>query len=167
MVHLIIINWFDRSGIWIWNRFRVRFNCKLWRTNVNITIINEMMIKSLHDSWNHRTDFGRRSTVFEVIFWRLTVPLFWQIIWFINMKGVDLVHIYYKNWLEEVMAPDNSDTRLISNHSTVFANNLLSKAEICNDWLDNCCIVVGGRWRNKNMIDLTWSGKCIWGSKNF
>ena len=58
MVHFIIINWFDRSGFWIWNRFIVRFNWKLLRLNLNITIINGMMIKYPHDSWNHRIFWG-------------------------------------------------------------------------------------------------------------
>ena len=45
MVHFIIIDLFDRSGVWIWYRFRVIFNWKLLRVNLNITIINGMMIK--------------------------------------------------------------------------------------------------------------------------
>ena len=44
MVHFIIIKWFDQSGLWIWNRLIVRFKWKLWRANLNITIINGMMI---------------------------------------------------------------------------------------------------------------------------
>ena len=45
MVHFIIINWFDQSGVGIWNRFRVTLIWKIWRVNLNITIINGMMIK--------------------------------------------------------------------------------------------------------------------------
>ena len=44
MVHLIIFNWFNWSGVWIWNWFRIKFNWKLWRVNLNITIIIGMTI---------------------------------------------------------------------------------------------------------------------------
>ena len=91
MVHLIIINLFDRSGVWIWNRFRVIFNCKLLRLNLNITIINFMTINFSHDSWNYRDDFGRRCTEFEVSFWSLDVPLYWWLIWFFTMKEFELI----------------------------------------------------------------------------
>ena len=60
IVHFFIINWFNQSGAWIWDMFRVRFNWNLWSVNLNVTIINCMVIKSLHDSWNHSTSFGRR-----------------------------------------------------------------------------------------------------------
>ena len=98
MVHLIIINWFDRSGVWICNRFRVRFNWKIWRMNLNITIINGIMIKFPYDSWNHRTGFWRIGPGFEVICWRLDVPLYWWFICFFNMKSVDLIRLYYNIW---------------------------------------------------------------------
>ena len=94
MVHFIIINWFDCSDVCIRNRFRVIFNWKLWRVNLNITIINGAMIKSPHGSWNHRAGFGRRGPGFEVIFWRLAVPLSWSFICFFTMKGVELIHLY-------------------------------------------------------------------------
>ena len=63
MFHFIVINWFICSGVWIWNRFRVRFNWKLWRVDLNITIINLIIITSHCDSWNHRTGFWRIVTV--------------------------------------------------------------------------------------------------------
>ena len=37
MVHFIIINLFDQSGVWICNIFRVKFNWKLLRVNLSIT----------------------------------------------------------------------------------------------------------------------------------
>ena len=92
MDHLIIVNWFDRSGFWIYNIFRVRFNWKLWRVNLNITIINGMMIKFLCGIWNNRTGFGRIGRGFEVSWFRLAVPLYWWLIWFFTMKFVELIH---------------------------------------------------------------------------
>ena len=160
MVHSIIIYWFDRSGVYICNRFRVRFKRKLLRVKLNITIINGMVIKSHHDSWNHRNSFGRRGTGFEVRFWRLDVPLSWWLSWFITIKGVELVRISSNNWWEEVRATDNSGISLVSNSSKYFANNLLSNVKICNKWLESLCIFVRGIWGNKIMIALNWSGQC-------
>ena len=54
IIRLIIINLFNPSGVWIWNWFIVILNWKLLSGNFNITIINGMMIKSTHYSWNHR-----------------------------------------------------------------------------------------------------------------
>ena len=95
MVHFIIINWFNWSDVWICNGFRIRFNRKLWRVNLKITITTGMMIKYNYDIWNHRTDFGRRGPGFEVICWRLTVPPSWWISFFFTMKGVELIDLYY------------------------------------------------------------------------
>ena len=64
--------------------------------NLNINIINSMIIKSLHDRQNHRTDFGIRGPGFEVNFWRLAVLLSWCLSWFITTKGVKLTHISSK-----------------------------------------------------------------------
>ena len=47
--HFIIINLFDWSGIQIWNRVWGRLKWILWRINLYITIINNMMIKYTHD----------------------------------------------------------------------------------------------------------------------
>ena len=133
MVHLTITNWFNRSGVWTWNIFGVIFKWKIWRVNINITIINCMMNKSPHDIWNHRTGFGRRGPGFEVRFWRLDVSLSWWISWFITMKSVELVHIYSKNWWEEVRATDDAGISLVSNYLTEFTNNILSNVGICNN----------------------------------
>ena len=116
MPHFTIINWFNRSGVWIWNIFRVKFNWKLWRVSLNITIINGMMIKSLRDSWKHRTCFGSRGYVFEVIFWRLAVPLYWWLSWFLTMKGVEFINLSSKTWWEKFRATDDTDISLVSNH---------------------------------------------------
>ena len=166
MVYLIIINWFYRSFICIYNRSIVRFNWKIWRVNLNITIINGTIIKSTHDSWNHRTGFGRRITVFEVSCWRLAVPLSWWISWFLTMKGVELINIYSKTWLEESRATDDSGISLVYNSSTQFTNNLLSHAESCNNCLESCCKIVDGIRRNKITREMTWSGQCLWSSNN-
>ena len=88
MLHFIIINLFDWSGVWIWNRLRVRFNWKLWRVNLNITIINGIIIKSHTDIWNRSTGFGRIGTGFEVRFLSFAVPLSCWLIYFVTMKLV-------------------------------------------------------------------------------
>ena len=98
MVHFIIIHLFDRSGVWIWNWCRFTFNWKPWMVNYNITIINGMMIKCPHDSWNYRTVLGRRGPGFKVIFWRLYVTLSWWLVWLFTMKGIELIHLSSKNW---------------------------------------------------------------------
>ena len=108
------------ENVWIWNRSRVRFNYKLWRVNLNFTIINGMMIKYLHYSWNHKTVFGRRGAIFEVIWCRLAVPLSWWISWSVATKGVEFIHLYYKTWWEEFRAKDDSGISLVSNPSTEF-----------------------------------------------
>ena len=118
MVHFSIINWFNWIGVWIWNRFRVQFNWKLWRVKLNTTIINGMMIKPPYDIWNHRASVGRRGPVFGVIFWRLNVTLSWCFIRLITMKGVELIHIYSKNWWEEIRDTDDAGIRIVSNTST-------------------------------------------------
>ena len=87
-----------------------------------------MMIKYPHYIPNHSTGFGRRGPIFEFNFWRLSVPLYWWISWFITMKGVELVHISSKTWREEFRPMDGSGIILVSNYSTVIANNLLSNA---------------------------------------
>ena len=151
MVHFITTNLFNWSGVWIWNRFRVIFKWKQWRVNLNITIINGMMIKYPHYSWNHRDGFGRRRHGFEVSCWRFAVPLSWWISWFIAIKGVEMVHISSKNWRKEFMATDDAGIILMLNYSTEFTNNLLLKSESCNNWLESCCINVGVNWRTKMM----------------
>ena len=128
MIHFIIINWFDWSGLWIWNRFRVKLKWKNWRVNLNITIINGMMIKYTNDCWNHRAGVGRRSHWFEVIFWRLAVTLSWRFIWFFNIEGVELINLSSKTWWEEFRATDDAAVILVSNPSTVFTNTLLYHA---------------------------------------
>ena len=164
MVHLNIIYWFNRSGVWIWNRFRVKFNWKLWRVNLNITIINEMIIKSPHDSWNNSNGFERRCTGFEVIFWMLAVTLSWRFIWCFTMKGVELIYLSSKTWWEKFSATDDSGIIFVSNTSTEFANTLLSHLCSCKNWMERWCIIVDGRWRTAMMRDLTWSGQCCWRS---
>ena len=86
MFHFIIINWFDRSIICIWNRFRVRLIWKIWRVKFNISIINI-----------HRTGFEMKGPGFEVRCWMLAVPLYWYISWFVTMKGFEVIHLYYNN----------------------------------------------------------------------
>ena len=74
IIHFTVINLFNQSGVWIWKWFRVRLTWKLWSVNFNINVINGMMIKSPHDRWNHRVDFGSRGPGFEVSLQRLAVP---------------------------------------------------------------------------------------------
>ena len=166
MVHSIIINSFNNSGVYIWNIFRVKFNWKIWRVNLNITIINDMTIKSPHDSWNHRASVRNRGPGFEVICWRLAVPLSWGFIWLFTIKGVELIHLSYKTWWEEFRAIEDEGISLVYNPSTVFAINHLYNAESCNNWLYILFIIVDGRRRTKMMKALTWSGKCCWSSNN-
>ena len=166
MVYFIIIDWFNRSGVWIWNWFRVRINWKLWSGNFNITNINGMMINSPHDSWNHKVGFGRRGTGFEVSCRRLAVPFSWWLIWFITMKCIELIHISHKTWWEEFWTTDDAGIRFVSNYSTAFTNALLYHAEIYNNWLGSWCLIVDGIWRSEIMRALTWSGQCFWSSNH-
>ena len=76
MILFIIINWFNRSGVWIWNWFIVRLNWKIWSGKINTAIINGNMIKSPHDIYNHRVGFVMGCPRFEVNFWRLDVTLY-------------------------------------------------------------------------------------------
>ena len=163
MFHIITINFFEQSDVWIWNRFRVRFKCKLWRVNLIVAIINIMMIKYPNDSWKQRPSFGRIDPWFEVIFCRLDVPLSWWLSCLITMKRVELVHLSSKTWWEEVRATDGSYLSLVSNSSTAFANNIMFNEGSWNNWLYCCCINIGGRQRTKIMRALNWNGQCSWG----
>ena len=167
MVHIIIINLNDWSGVCIWNRFRVILNWKIWRVNLNITIINGTMIKSPRDSLNHRTVLGSRHPGFGVSWRRLDVPLSWWIIWFITTKGVEFINISSKICEEEFRATYDAGTRVFPNPSTAFSNTCLYHAESCNKWLESCCIIVDGIWRTKMTRALTQSRKYSWGLNNF
>ena len=166
MVHFIIINWFDWSGIWIWNWCIVRLNCKLSSGNFNITIIYGTMINFTHDSWNHRVGYGRRGPVFEVSFWRLAVPFYWCLFWFVIINCIELIHISPKTWWELFWTTDDACISFVSNSSTSFTNTLFSRAEIWNKWMDSFCVIVAGRWRTKIIRALTWSGQCCWSSNH-
>ena len=98
--------------------------------NLNITIINDMVIKSLRNSLNRRSGVSRRGPIFEVSCWRLAVPLSWWFIWLFTMKGVELIHLYSETWREEFRATDGAGTSLVSNTSTAFVNTLLYHEEI-------------------------------------
>ena len=162
MIHFIIINWFNRSGVWIRNWFKLRLNWKIWGGNFNITIIYGMIIKFPHDSWNHRVSSGRRGPGFEVIYRMLAVPFFWWLFCFVTMKCIELIHFSPKTWWEEFWTTDDVHIRFVSNYSTTVTNNILSHAEIWNNWLESCCIIFSERWRAEMMRALTWSGKWCW-----
>ena len=118
MVNLIIFNWFNWSGVWIWIWFRVKFNWKLWRVNLKITIFNNIIINYSHDTLNPNTGFGRRVPVLEVILCRLAVPLSWCTSWFFTMKCLELIHISFNNWWWGFRASNDADISLVSNPST-------------------------------------------------
>ena len=71
------------------------------------------------------------------------------------MKGVELVHLSSKTCWEDVRYVDNPGISLVSNSSTAFSNNPLLEAEIFNNWLESCCIIVCVILRGKMMRDLT------------
>ena len=75
---------------------------------------------------------------------RFPVRIYWWIIWFFTMKGVELIHISYKNWWEEFRATDDAGIILVSNPSTPFENTLLYLAESFNNGLEICYIIVDG-----------------------
>ena len=166
MVHFTIINWYNWIGVCIQSIFRDIFNWKIWKVNLKITIINGMIIKSPRDSWNHRTGFGRRVSVFEVSWWSLAVKLTWRLIYFFIMKGFGPIHLYSNNWWEEFRATDDAGIRIVSNPSTEFGNTLIYNADRCNNYLERCCILFGGRRRTKMMRAPTWSDKYSWVSNN-
>ena len=166
MVHLIIIHLFDWSGVWIWERFRVRVVWKILRVNLNITIINGVMINYPHDIQNHRTGVGRRCPGFEVIICRFSVPLSWCISWLVTMKLIELFNLYYNTWWYSVSSTDYSGIVPMSNSYTVFSNNIPCNAEIFNNWMESYCINVCGILRTKMMIVLTWNCQGSWGSNN-
>ena len=167
MIHFIIINLFNRSGVWIWNWFIIRLNWKLWGGNFKITIIYGMMIQFPHDVWNHRVGSGRRGPGFEVSWRRLDVPFSWWFFWFVTMNCIELINIYPKTWWEEFWTTDDACIIFVSNSSTEFTNTFLSHLGSCNNWLESCCIIVAGRWRAEMMRTMTWSGQCGWSSNNF
>ena len=110
--------------------------------------------------------FGRRGPIFEVSCWRLAIPLSWWISSFFTMKGVELIHLYYKTWWDAFRSTDDAGISLISNPFAAFTNTLLSHAESCNNWLESFRIIVDGIWRTKMMRALTWSGKYSWNSNH-
>ena len=85
MIHLIIINLFNWSGVWIWNWVIVWINWNVWSGNFNTTIIYGMMIKFTHYIWNNRVGSGRRGPGFEVSCRRLSVLFYWRFFWFVTM----------------------------------------------------------------------------------
>ena len=166
LVNFIIINWFDCSGIRIWNRVKCRFHWIIWRVNFNTTIINGMIIKSTHGRPNHRTCYRRICLIFEVKWWISDVPLFWWLIWFTTTKCVGLVHISSNTGWEEVRSTDDTCISLVSNYYTELVNNILPDAESYNDCLESCCIIVGVIWSANIMRAVTWSSQVSWGSNN-
>ena len=120
------------------------------------------MIKSPHYSWKLKTGFGIRVPGFKVIWLKLDVPLSLWISWLFTMKVFELT----KTWWEEFRAMDDSGIFLLSNTSTSFANTFLSHVEICNNWLESCCIIVDGRQTNKMTRALNWRSQCNFGSNN-
>ena len=166
MIHFIIINWFNRGCVYIWKWFRVKFKWKIWSVNFHITIINGMIIKSPHDSLNHRDGVVRIVPGFEVSCCRLVAPLSWWFIWFMSMKAVELINIYYNTWWEEFFTTYDVGISFVSNSSTAFVNTLLYCAYICNKWMGRWCIIFYWRWRDEMMRALTWGGQCCWRSNH-
>ena len=166
MVHFVIVNWFNQSYIHIWNRFIGKFNCKLLRVDLNITIINCVMIKSLHYIWNHRAGVGRRYTGFEGSCWGFSLSHTLGFMWVLAMNYIELVHLSYKTWLEEFRATYDAGISLVSNTPTSLSNTFMSNAAICKNWMERLCIIIDGIWSTKMMWLLTWSGQCYWGSNH-
>ena len=147
MIHFIIINWFNWSGVWIYNWVIFRLNWNVWSWNFNITIIYGTMIKFPYDSWNQMVGSGRRGPGFEVSCQRLAVPFSWCFFWLVTMECIELIHISTNTWWEDFWTTDDACIRFVSNYSTTFTNNFLSHSESCNNWLDRWCIIFSGRWR--------------------
>ena len=84
----------------------------------------------------------------------------------LTMKGVELIHLSSKTLWEEVSSTNDAGRSLMSNHSTAFANTLLSHTDSWNNWLERCSIIFDWRWRTKIMRALTWIGQCIWSFNN-
>ena len=166
MNHIIIINWFNWSGILIWNWVIGRLNWNVWNGNFIITIIYVMMIKFTHDSWNNRVGSGRRRPEFEVSCRRLAVPLSSCFFCFVTMECIEPIHLSPKTWWEELWTTDGACIRFVYNSSTELTNNFLSHAENYNTWLESFCIIVAVRWRAETMRVLTWSGQCGWSSNH-
>ena len=162
MVHFIIINWFGRSGVQIWNRVWGGFKWILWRVNLNITIVNGKIIMSPYDSQDHMYGFGRRGTGCEVNCWRFSVPLYWWISCFITMKGVELVNISSKTWWDEFRATIDTVISVVSNSSTAFSNNILSNYEVFRNSLKSCCVIIGGRSITKGRERWPEGLKLVW-----
>ena len=166
MIHIIIVNWFNHIGVWIWNWFGVKLNWKLWSGNFDINIIYGMIIKSPHDSWDHRVGFGRIGPGFEVSCRMLSVPLSRWFFWFVTIECIEMIHLSPKTFWEEFWTTDDACIRFVSNSSTELTNNFLYRVESCNNWLESCCTIVSGRWRGEMMIALTWSGQRCWSSNH-
>ena len=126
-----------------------------------------MMIKYNHDSLNHRAGFGRRGPVFELSWWMLAFLISCWISQFITINIFQLVHLYSKTWLEEVIYKYDTGIGLIFNSSTVFANSLLSNAESYNNWMGSCCIIFGERRGTKIVMVLIRIIQVSWGYNYF
>ena len=72
------------------------------------------------------------------------VPLSWWISLLITMKGDELIHLSDKTWWEEFRDTNYLGIRLVSCPSTTLINNLQDNAEICNNCMESCYIIVGG-----------------------
>ena len=151
MVHLIIINRFNWSVTWVWN---------------TLIGINSMMTKYPHDSWNKMNSIGIRGEWSEVSCWRLAVTLYWWSSQFINMECSELIHIYPKTRKDKFMTTNDTRVSLVSNYYIEFTDNILSKTENCNEWMDRWCIIVVGIWINKRAISPKLTSQVIWVSNN-
>ena len=69
-----------------------------------------------------------------------------------NSICANFYNISSKTWREEVRATDDAGIIIVSNPSTEFANNILLNMQSYNNWLESCCINVGGRRRTKMII---------------
>ena len=166
MVHFIIINGFNQSIIWVWNRLMGIFQEIIWGVNLYIHIINCMIINSHHDIWNHRTGIWIRGKGFKVNWCSLVVPLAWWFIWFVTMKLIELIHISPKNEWGHFIITNYAWVILVSKYSTESTDSILHNMDICNEYMQRSCRIIVGIWITKRVRATTWLSQFIWGSNH-
>ena len=134
IIHFIVINWFDRSGVWIWNWVIVRINRNIWIWNLNITIIYGIM-----------NNFPLIAEITGLSLEGDVLNLNWDAgVWLLHSLGGSFGSSQWSvlNWFiflqriggTKIWTADDACISFMLNSTTEFKNNFLSHADICNNW---------------------------------
>ena len=167
MVYFIIINWFNWSGVWIWNWLRVRF---IWKPE-GWTSTSPLLMK-----WWFSLPMIAETK--GLVFGEEVMDLKWAAVGcLLHYIGGSFVSSPWKalDWFIFILilggmkfrSTDDAGIILVSNTCTEFSNIPMYHAESYNNWLEICCIIADVIWRTKMMRALTCSGQYSWGSNSF